>query len=830
MDSPHIVDRFSTHLKNVLTRALCFVVERGEPNILPEHVLWALGTERGSIAAELLKKAGVSVDALRALSLETNGAGSKAAAKETSGDKNKDASPNLSTETKHALEKAVLTAQAHRHAYVGTEHLLAGLLQIRHAPLEAFFDRTEVDVRAFGEQIAFALRSTGRFGDLAAAVSAAPGKEAAAPAGPVPASEADERAGRTRVLAACGRELTAKDAQESLDPVIGREREIERVMEILCRRTKNNPLLVGEPGVGKTAIVEGLAKRIHAGDVPPALRGKRIVSVDLAAMIAGTMYRGEFEQRIRQVIEEAKAHPDLILFIDELHTVVGAGSATGSLDAANILKPALARGELRCIGATTPAECKKHIEPDAALERRFQRVAVEEPTPEGALHVLRGLAPAYEAHHRVRFEPEALEAAVRLSMRFLQDRRLPDKAVDLMDEAAASIRVRAQDGGPGEERRLLQRRLEELRERKQEAVLREQFKEAVELKEEEETLTKAMERLVEQPAAAGDATPVTTEHIVQVVSRLSGLSPEDIRAEHADAGALETALSTRVFGQPSAVKTAARALARAKAGLGDPRRPLASFLFLGPSGVGKTEMAKAVAETLFKDPKALLRFDMSEYAEAFTASKLVGAPAGYVGYREGGKLTDQVKARPHSVVLFDEIEKAHPDVQNLLLQLLEEGEVADAAGLPVSFRNAVVVLTSNAGADRFRQGGLGFGATAPTSGTDLRKELEERFRPELLNRLEHVLLFEPLAEPALADVARRQLDELAARLQARGRTLETDAGVAALLAKQADTSLGARDIRRLIQTHVEERLADLIGTGTAFRVCADGACVDVRVK
>lgn len=801
MDSSPIVDRFSTHLKNVLTRALCYVVESGQPAVMPEHILWALGTERGCIASELIRRAGVSVESLRDLSAE-------AKAEPGTGDPS---SPQLTDTAKRAIEKAVLTAQAHEHKYVGTEHLLAGLIQIRDVGLEAFFGQAKVDVKELGEQVSFALRSASRFGDLASAVSAAPDSNRVA---------AEQKEGgnpnHAQALSQFGRELTGAEAQPKLDPVIGREREISRVMEILCRRTKNNPLLVGEPGVGKTAIVEGLAKRIHQGDVPPALRGKRLLSVDLAAMIAGTMYRGEFEQRIRQVIEEARKNPDVILFIDELHTVVGAGAATGSLDAANILKPALARGELRCIGATTLAEFKKHIEPDAALERRFQSVHVDEPTAERTREILSGLAPAYEQHHRVRYEAAALDAAVKFSIRFLPDRRLPDKAVDLMDEAAAALRVQAREAAPAEERRLLERRLEEVKEQKQEAVRKEQFAEANLLKEEEDALRTVLAREDASPAHA-EWPLISADDVARVVARMSGLPLTDVVSDTSDPAVFHSILSRRVFGQDSAIKAASRALARAKAGLGDPRRPLASFLFLGPSGVGKTELAKALAEAAFKDSKALIRLDMSEYAEAFTASKLVGAPAGYVGYRDGAKLTDRVKQRPHSVVLFDEIEKAHPDVQNLLLQLLEEGELTDASGVPVSFRNAVIVLTSNAGSERSRQGGLGFGAAAPGT-EDLRRDMEDRFRPELLNRIEHVLLFETLSDEARSRVAQAQIEELSARLSARGRALQVHAQVAGILAKKADPAFGARDIRRLVQTEIENPLAELLGRPGTFHV------------
>ncbi len=813
--SHNIVDRFSTHLKNVLTRALVFAVENEQPAILSEHLLWALGTERGGIGAELLEKLGVKTGALRALATQANAPSAMKPAAQT-------ASPQLSEDAKRAIEKAVLTANAHEHRYVGTEHLLAGLIQARVSALESFFTNQGVDRKELSEHLAAALHGTSRFPDIATSVDVPPGAE------PVPAAAAGrEPSAHLQALEAFGRELTAKEEQPKLDPVVGREREIERVMEILCRRTKNNPLLMGEPGVGKTAIVEGLARRIHAGDVPPALRGRRIISVDLASMIAGTMYRGEFEQRIRLLIEETRRHPDIVLFIDEIHTVVGAGAATGSLDAANILKPALARGDLRCIGATTPAEFKRHIESDAALERRFQPVTVDEPTPERTLDILRGLSPAYEDHHHVRYAPEALEAAVRLSLRFLQDRRLPDKAIDLMDEAGAAVRVRSRTAWPSETRRNLEQRIADAGARKQEAVAREHFDEATACRAEEEGMRRTLARAAKE--AKEDARPfVDARGIASVVSRLSGLSLEDVLHEATDPNALEAALSARVFGQSSAVATVARAIARAKAGLNDRRRPLASFLFVGPSGVGKTELAKAVAEAAFHDERACLRLDMSEYAESFTASKLVGAPAGYVGYKDGAALTDRLRQRPHSVLLFDEADKAHPDVQHLLLQMLEEGEISDASGLPVSVRNAVLILTSNAGLDTVRRGPIGFAAEGATA-EDVRRELEEWFRPELLHRIDHILPFAPLSAEALRAVAAREMERLARRLAERGRALSFDAQVSAFLAERADVRSGARDIRRLVQTLVEDRLAEWLGSrSTAFSVDVEGG--DVRVK
>jgi ATP-dependent Clp protease ATP-binding subunit ClpC len=806
-----IVDKFSTQLKNVLTRALCFVVETNRRIVHPEHLLWALGTQKGCLAAEILTKANVKPEQLRALimALESTVEPELPPATELS--------LHLSEEAKRVLEKAVLTANVYGHRYVGTEHLLSGMLQVSDGDIDAFFSRERVNVQNVREQLALVLKSTSKFPDLAETITRAE-RELPIPsrdetlAMPTPEESSPDAPKKTPALDYFGRELTTAEAQERIDPVIGRENETLRVMEILCRRTKNNPLLIGEPGVGKTAIVEGLAKQIMEGSVPPPLRDKRIFALDMALLIAGTMYRGEFEARLRQVVDEVREHDEIVLFIDELHTIVGAGAASGSLDAANILKPALARGEIRCIGATTAAEYKKHIENDAALERRFQSVFVDEPSAEKTMDILRGVSSGYEEFHSVRISPSAIEAAVRLSCRYIQDKHLPDKALDLLDEAAAASRVHAPEPGPAEQRRMLQRRLNDLQELKRQAVVEERFLDAITLKDEEEQLRETLRKTREKPVH--DPVRVITENdIAGVVARRTGIPLHDlIEEERRRLTHLEDALRTRVLGQDDVVQKVASAMRRAKTGIGEQNRPLASFLFLGPSGVGKTELAKAVADLVFHDRKALVRLDMSEYAEGFTVSKLIGAPAGYVGYRDAAKLTDAVKQRPYSVVLFDELEKAHRDVQNLLLQVLEEGELTDATGRKISFRHAVIVLTSNVGLERFERGGIGFmGGDADRKITldgDVRRELEERFRPELLNRVDHTCLFQPLASETMTAIAHKQLRELETRLRERGVEIAFGDDVAAHVASLANPKFGARDIRRVIETHIEHGVAD----------------------
>lgn len=799
-----IINKFTTHLKNVLTRALTFVVENERGEVKPEHLLWALATQKGSIGAELLGKAGVNIEAVRTLIDEHP---SFVAHQGT---------PMLSEEARRMVEKAVLTANLFEHRYVGTEHLLSGIIQMQTPSLIAFLQANDVDLERLKQQVDTVLKSTSRFPELTEKVAA---NNKPAPTSTVKKTSHEETSTddqKTPALDYFAYELTSKEAQETIDPVIGREQEIERVLQILCRRTKNNPILLGEPGVGKTAIVEGLAKKICEGTVPPEMRGKRLFALDLASIVAGTMYRGEFEGRLKQIVEETSAHDEIILFIDEVHMIVGAGSASGTLDAANMLKPALARGEIRCIGATTPAEYKKHFETDAALERRFCSVAVNEPDSEKTAQILRGVREAYEDFHHVRVSDEAITAAVELSARYMQDKRQPDKALDLIDEASAAMRLRLTTDQPRSTSDKTRERLNTVRAEKRQAIVEERFQDAVRLKEEEIALTATMtfpddKKRIEPVGTIGE------EDVAEVVARATGIPLLQLVSEERRLKQLETALAMRVIGQEQAVKSAASAIRRAKAGVADPRRPLASFLFLGPSGVGKTELAKAIASEVFQDNEALVALDMSEFAEGFSVSKLVGAPAGYVGYREPTKLTDKVKQKPHAVILFDEIEKAHKDVHGLLLQILENGTLSDATGRPINFKNTIVVMTSNAGAERFERGEMGFSQPEQRGGfamnTDLRRELEESFRPELLNRIDHVCLFQPLTTDTLTLIAEKMLSELVARMEKNAVSIAVQKDVAPLLAHSANQRLGARDIRRLIEQTVETQIADaLLGT------------------
>lgn len=800
--SHDIVDKFSSHLKNVLTRALCLVVETDEKTIQPEHLLWALGTQKGCIAAEILKKVGIKSGELRKLAGATANVSASPATS--------DLTLHLSDDAKRVVEKAVLTANIYGHRYVGTEHLLSGILQINPRNLSAFFDAQKIDIKEMRQQLSIVLKSTSKFPDLADAIKPE-GSNLITQQPAEPQTTEEPRDEKLAALEFFSQELTSPDVQQGIDPVIGRDAEIERVMEILCRRTKNNPLLLGEPGVGKTAIVEGLAKMIVEGNVPPILQSKRIFAIDMALLIAGTMYRGEFEGRLRQIVDEVKKNDDVILFIDEIHTIVGAGAASGSMDAANILKPALARGEIRCIGATTPAEFKKHIEADSALERRFQSVLVDEPSTEKTIEILQGIAPYYEKFHSVRISQDAIEQAVKMSARYIQDKHLPDKAIDLIDEASAAIRVHSSDPTPQILQRKLENELGEIKENKRQAVVEERFLDAIRLKEEENHMRATI------ASASGEtnlSVPlISSDQIASVVARITGIPLEDLLQDNrTKLTTLHTNLTQRVLGQDDVLEVVTGALKRAKTGVAHPHRPLASFLFLGPSGVGKTELAKTIAEILFHNKKNFIRLDMSEYSEGFTMSKLIGAPAGYVGYKESANLTDRIKQRPYSVVLFDEIEKAHRDVQNLLLQIFEEGELTDATGRKINFRNTIVILTSNVGLERFQKGDMGFMGSENDRtillNQDLRKELEERFRPELVNRIDHTCVFQPLKEDVLHAITQKQIDELVARLLDQGLSLNVDKPVIKHIASLSDPTYGARNIRQTIQQQIEHKIAE----------------------
>jgi ATP-dependent Clp protease ATP-binding subunit ClpC len=627
--------------------------------------------------------------------------------------------------------------------------------------------------------------------------------------------------GKTPALNAFGRDLTALAKKDELDPVIGRKKELERVIEILLRRSKNNVALIGEAGVGKTAVAEGLARAIAAGEVPEELRKYRVIAIDMALMVAGTKYRGQFEERIKSVLQEVKREKNIILFIDEMHGIVGAGGAEGAMDAANIIKPALARGELQCIGATTLAEYRRFIEKDAALERRFQTVKVDEPSKDETLQILQGIAARYEKHHHVSYEPEALEAAVRLTARYMPGRQLPDKAIDAMDEAGAALRVNT--AGRPDGIKQAESRIAELKRAKTEAIERQQFEEAARLRDEECEEEDRLEKLLAQwhEKQKNDIKPVSAETVARVIARNTGIPLERLSSdEAARLLKMEEELDAKVVGQHEAIATVARSLRRARAGLKDPNRPIGSFLFLGPTGVGKTLLAKTVAAQLFGSEDALIQIDMSEYMDRFNVSRLVGSPPGYVGHEEGGQLTEKVRRRPYSVVLFDEVEKAHPDVLHTLLQVLEEGRLTDGLGRKVDFRNTVIILTSNLGFGESDGRGLGF------AGQQSEKEDYEHlcsrmtgmakqvFKPELLNRFDDIVVFRKLTRADIEKILVLELEGVVGRLKEKGCTLSfAQSAIDYLIGRDSDLAMGARPLRRIVERHVEDALAEKILSG-----------------
>jgi len=733
--------------------------------------------------------------------------------------------PPLTPRVKQVLALAAKEARALNYNYIGTEHLLLGLLQEGEGVAARILRSLNVDAEAVRAQVLKALDPNylppAAGGQQRERQEAGPGQQ--------------KQETKTPALETFGRDLTELAKKGELDPVIGRAQEIERVIQVLCRRNKNNPVLIGEAGVGKTAIVEGLAQAIVRGDVPELLRNRRVVALDLPLMVSGTKYRGQFEERIKTVMEEIRRAGNVILFIDELHTIVGAGGAEGAMDASNILKPALSRGEIQCVGATTMDEYRKHIEKDAALERRFQPIIVNEPSQPETLDILRGLRSKYEEFHRVQFTDEALRAAVDLSARYVSGRRLPDKAIDVIDEAGARARISSMIRPP--DVTAVEAEIKEVQCAKEEAVEEQQFEKAAELRDREKALKKQLEETLRRWQEERDRNIVTidVDDIRHVVSKMSGVPLQ--RMEEGEAARLlhmEKDLRRVVVGQDHAVAAVCRALRRSRAELKDPNRPIGSFIFLGPTGVGKTLLAKALAEFMFGDADALIRIDMSEYMEKFNVSRLVGSPPGYVGHGEGGQLTERVRRRPYSVVLFDEIEKAHPDVMNMLLQILEEGQLTDSVGYRVDFRNTIVVMTSNVGAaNLLKRSGMGFGAVDHVSAdyeamkSRLEEEARKLFRPEFLNRVDEVIVFRQLDHDDLRKIVEIEFDKVRGRAAAKNVTLElSDEAREFLIDRGYKPEFGARHIRRMVERYVEDPLAEDLLRGTFL----PGTIVTVRLE
>jgi ATP-dependent Clp protease ATP-binding subunit ClpC len=757
-----------------------------------EHLLLGLIKLGQGVAVNVLQKMGLDLETVRMEVEKQVGSGP-----ETKMVGNIPYTPRV----KKVLALAGKEAKALQHSYVGTEHILLGLLREGEGVAARVLKSLEIDIERTRNEILKELDP-----------NFAPQEESEG----VPAETGGKKDSKTPALRAFGRDLTELAKKNELDPVIGRADEIERVIQILCRRTKNNPVLIGEAGVGKTAIAEGLAQEIVVGEVPEILRDKKVITLDLALMVAGTKYRGQFEERIKAVMDEIRRTKNVILFIDELHTIVGAGSAEGAMDASNIIKPALSRGELQCIGATTLNEYRKYIEKDAALERRFQTVKVEAPSVDQTILILKGIRPKYEAHHKARISDEALEAAARLSDRYLTGRFLPDKAIDVMDEAGSRARIAAMTRPPNVKD--IEAQIEQIRVDKEAAIKAQDFEKAAALRDSEKQAKDRLDTILSEWRINKEEREVlvTEDEIMHVVSKWTGVPLSRMEQQETQKLlAMESELKGKVIGQDEAVITISKALRRSRADLKDPRRPIGSFVFLGPTGVGKTFLARTLAEFMFGDADALIQIDMSEYMEKFTASRLIGSPPGYVGYEEGGQLSEAVRRRPYSVVLFDEVEKAHPDVMHLLLQILEEGKITDSLGRKIDFRNTIIIMTSNVGADLIRrQTTLGFGAPKLDDNYDVMRDkiLEETkriFKPEFLNRLDDTIVFHTLTKPDLIQIVDLEVAKVIQRIKAKDiHLILEESAKDFLIEKGYDPQYGARPMRRAVERYLEDPLAE----------------------
>lgn len=780
-------ERFTERARKVVYLAQQEAARLGHNVVGTEHILLGLVAEGQGIAAKALESLNIDLTKIRQEIERIIG----------SGETNPYAEIPFTPRAKRVLELAIDEGRQMGHNYVGTEHVLLGLIREGEGVAAQVLKNLGADLEKVRKQVFTLLGGSNAFGNQ--------------PGGA-------RNANKTQTLNQFGRDLTEQAKIGKLDPVIGRDKEIERVIQVLSRRTKNNPVLIGEPGVGKTAIAEGLAQKIVHGDVPEVLLNKRVITLDMGSMVAGSKYRGEFEERMKKVMEEIRTAGDVILFIDEMHTLIGAGAAEGAIDAANILKPALARGELQCIGATTLDEYRKHVEKDAALERRFQPITVGEPTREETVKILEGLRDRYEAHHRVKITDSAIRAAVELSDRYITDRFLPDKAIDLIDEAASRVRLQTTITPP--DLKNLEESLSRIQQEKEAAIKNEEFEKAAELRDQEQKALQQLENLrKEWKSKRGMVeSTVTEEEVAYVVSNWTGVPVTKLKQEETDRLLqMEQILHQRVIGQDEAVEAVSRAVRRARAGLKDPKRPIGSFIFLGPTGVGKTELARALAEALFGDENAMVRIDMSEYMERHTVSRLVGSPPGYVGYEEGGQLTERVRRKPYSVVLLDEIEKAHPEVFNILLQVLEDGRLTDSHGRTVDFRNTVVIMTSNVGANLIEHSSpLGFHIAKTEEEDNYQKmkdnvleELKRTFRPEFLNRIDEVIVFHALTKEQIQSIVDLMARPLYRQLEEKGITLKLTDEAKEFLAKEGfDPHFGARPLRRAVQRLIENPLSE----------------------
>ena len=803
-------DRLTEKAKDALNRAAESALELGQDYVGTEHLLIGLIRESDGVAGKILEANDLTDDMVIEKIEKLIGREEPLS----------DISPEATPRTKRVLQNSYIEARRLGHNYVGTEHLLIALLRESESiAVKILLDSGISPQKLYNEIMELLNEHSSENGE--------------------PSAEADAKGEKSKVptLMKFGRDLTKMAREDKLDPIIGRDDVIERVVQILSRRTKNNPCLIGEPGVGKTAVAEGLAQKIVSGLVPEILKDKQVITLDMSSMIAGAKYRGEFEERLKKAMEEIHKAGNIILFIDELHTIIGAGAAEGAIDAANILKPALARGEIQVIGATTLEEYRKYVEKDAALERRFQPITLTEPTADESIQILKGIRDKYEAHHRVKISDKAIEAAVNMSVRYISDRFLPDKAIDLIDEAASRIRIKTLTAPPDVKE--LEDKIGRIKKEKEAAITIQDYEKAAKLRDEEKELAKELSSQKEnweKNNSTSDAT-VTENEIAEIISMWTGIPVKSIEETESDRLLrLEEILHQRVVGQEEAVSAVSKAIRRGRVGLKDPKRPIGSFIFLGPTGVGKTELSKTLAEAMFGDEDALIRIDMSEYMEKHTVSRLVGSPPGYVGYEEGGQLTEKVRRKPYSVVLFDEIEKAHPDVFNILLQILEDGILTDSQGRRVDFRNTVIIMTSNLGARRITEHkSLGFSAATDDEAADYKNiksdvlsEVKQAFRPEFLNRIDEIIVFHQLDTESIKSIAVKMLVLLSKRLNDNNiSAIFTDEAIAKIAAEGFDPIYGARPIRRVIQSGVEDMIAEKMLDGTVkpgdkIKITVDG--------
>ena len=788
-----MVYKFTNKAKKVIEIANDISIELGHNYIGTEHILYGLVKEGEGIAAKVLNNKGITDEKVRVKIEELLGVGREI--KETLG---------FTPRTKRVLENAFLEAKRIGYNYIGTEHLLLAILKEEDCVAVRVIVELNVEVPKIYNEIAKVINEEESDQEIKRDINKVRGSYSA-----------------TTVLNQFGEDITVQAEDGKFDNIIGREDEIERIIQILSRRTKNNPCLIGEPGVGKTAIVEGLAERIVSGEVPENLKDKRIVSIDISGMVAGAKYRGDFEERIKKALNEVKKVGDVILFIDEIHTIVGAGAAEGAIDAANILKPLLARGEIQLIGATTIEEYRKYIEKDSALERRFSPVDVGEPTEAETIEIIKGIRDRYEAHHNVKITDEAINSAVTLSVRYITDRFLPDKAIDLIDEAASQVRINLFT--EPDTIKVMEEKIDVIMNEKEEAIYNQDFERAANLRDKEKEAREElnMEMNKWKKIKNKDITEIGEENIAEIISKWTGIPIQKLTEdENQKLKHLEEMLQKRVVGQNEAVEAVAKAIRRGRVGLKDPKRPIGSFLFLGPTGVGKTELSKALAEILFDNENSMIRLDMSEYMEAHSVSKLIGSPPGYIGYDGGGQLTEKVRRKPYSVILFDEIEKAHPDVMNLLLQILEDGRLTDSQGREVNFKNTIIIMTSNLGARYITEKkSLGFGNVENEKEyedikKEVIKELKKELRPEFINRIDEIIVFHKLSEEDIKQITNIMLKQVEERLKNQKYIVEIDDGVVKAILKQGyDNNFGARPLRRTIQNLVEDRISEEILSG-----------------